>query len=168
MSIQADDREVRSLLGRLQEAGLNRKALAAIRRGLNILARKTTEKFRQNRRGFAERRVKRKGRGGKEREKILRVARVSTNRKAQTVKVHIMDDYRVKWFEMGTRRRKTKGRRIVGSAYVGKRKLLVRSGKGHDTGSIRAEWFFRKAQRQTLPQVEKKINDEMTKAIRKL
>lgn len=169
MAIAADidDREVQRFLTQLSAGKLKRGLLSAIRKGLGILARKTTENFRANRRGFTEKRVKRRTRSGKEKERILRVARVSTRNKDDTVKVHIMDDYRVKWFEMGTRERKTKGRRITGLARVGKRLHAVRTGKGHSTGRIRPEHFFLKAQRQTEGQVRQTIDTEMKKNIRK-
>lgn len=167
MAAETDDREVRRFLARLSGKGMNRGLLSAIRKGLGILAKKTTENFRANRRGFTEKRVRKRTRSGKEKERILRVARVSTRNKDDTVKVHIMDDYRVKWFETGTRERKTKGRRITGLARVGKRLRAVRTGKGHSTGRIRPERFFLKAQRQTEGQVRQAIGREMEKNIRK-
>ena len=79
-----------------------------------------------------------------------------------------MADPIVRFFEKGTKERQTKGRRIIGSVQAGKRKYLVREGKGHATGRIRPEWFFRDAQRQTAQQVRQKIDEEMRKAISRM
>ena len=146
-----------------------KKCRAAIRKGLNILARKTTQNFKAKRHGFTERRIKWTTRKGKEREKILRVATVKADRKDKNVQmVHIMSDFRVKFFEMGTRERRTKGRKIVGKIYIGRRKWLARTGKGRDTGRIKPEWNFRKAQWQTEGKVNGTINKEMDKIFRNI
>lgn len=166
--IQVNDRDVQVFLSGVGSGKARNLFLSSVRKGLSVLARQTTANFKANRRkGWKQRRVKVWNRKGEEKEKILHVAKTTTNRKEETVKVHIMSDYRVKWLEMGTKERRTKGRKIVGSYYKGKRKYLIRQGKGRRTGKVQPEWFFLKAQRQTKDQVEQKINQEMTKAIRK-
>lgn len=59
-------------------------------------------------------------------------------------KVHIMGDYMMKWFELGTKERKTKSRKIVGSYRKGMRKFLTRAGKGRNTGKIDALYLFKR------------------------
>lgn len=76
-------------------------------------------------------------------------------------KVHIMGDYMMKWFELGTKERKTKSRKIVGSYRKGMRKFLTRAGKGRNTGKIDALYLFQKAQRYS----QKKVFDEMEKRL---
>ena len=58
-------------------------------------------------------------------------------------KVHIMGDFRLKFFEKGTKQRRTKGHKITG--YAGR--SLKRSGKGGNRGSIKGLYFFKSASR---------------------
>ena len=67
----------------------------------------------------------------------------------------------MKWFELGTKERKTKSRKIVGSYRKGMRKFLTRAGKGRNTGKIDALYLFQKAQRYS----QKKVFDEMEKRL---
>ena len=166
MKVEANDQEVRAFFEKLQGKQLQKEGKAAIRKGLRILARKTEENYRRNRRGYVVKRRTYTSRSGKQRTKIVHVATVANDRNdPNVVKVHIMADPLARLFEKGTRERRTKGRRVSGSFWVGSRKYLVRTGKGHATGRIRPEWFFRKAQRQTAGQVEEKINSEMKRMI---
>jgi len=60
------------------------------------------------------------------------------SRDAETAKVHIMGDYRLKWFEMGTEHRTTKGRRTKANKIPMRRA----SGRGRifkETGKL--GWF---------------------------
>ncbi len=60
-------------------------------------------------------------------------------------KVSIMGDHRLKWFEKGTQDRYTKGRKIVGY----QRNRAIREGKGHWTGRMTGQYFFRDARQDT-------------------
>lgn len=168
--VTVEDSGVRSLLVQLSDKKTSRKLLGAVRRGLNIIAKDTTESFKRLRGGFAERRVTVRKRGGKTREKIQRVARVVVRPKEDLAKVHIMDDYRVKWFEMGTQDRFTKGRKVTGSYRLkaGGRKYLKREGRGRRVGRIRPEWFFKKSIRRTSSAVEKKIASGVTDILKRV
>ncbi|MBR5012899.1 MAG: hypothetical protein IKY15_03055, partial [Clostridia bacterium] len=73
--------------------------------------------------------------------------------------VSIMGDPRLKWFEKGTNDRYTKGRKITGYAQ-GQRNRLKREGKGHWTGRIGANYFFKEARQNT-----NIIDDAMTQSI---
>lgn len=165
-----DDSGVRELLVRLSDKKTSRKLLGAVRRGLNIIAKETTESFKRLRGGFAERRVTVRRRNGRTREKIRRVARVVVRPKEDLAKVHIMDDYRVKWFEMGTQDRFTKGRKVTGSYRLkaGGRKYLKRAGRGRRVGRIRPEWFFKKSIRRTESAVQKKIDSGVTEILKSI
>ena len=83
------------------------------------------------------------------------------SRDAKEAKVHIMGDFRLKFFEKGTKDRHTKGRKIKGSYYVGGRKYKSRTGKGGNRGRIAANYFFRAAKQAT----ERQIFDEMDNTI---
>ena len=68
--------------------------------------------------------------------------RVKPNKAFNEVQVNIMGDYRLKWFEKGTKDRFTKGHKITG--YVDFRHLK-RTGKGGYRGKMVAEHFFQTA-----------------------
>lgn len=73
------------------------------------------------------------------------------NREATEGKVHIMGDFRLKFFEMGTKARykkRTKGR--------------------PSTGSIKAFYFFKKAREAKELEISNNMNDIITKSILKV
>lgn len=70
------------------------------------------------------------------------------NKEATEGKVHIMGDFRLKFFEMGTKTRykkRTKGR--------------------PSTGSIKASYFFKKAREAKESEISNSMNDIITKSI---
>ena len=79
------------------------------------------------------------------------------------VKVHIMGDFRLRFFEKGTKQRQTKGHKVTG--YAGRR--LKRSGRGGNRGSIKALNFF-KAARQSQTQINNVINQSITASLRRV
>lgn len=76
--------------------------------------------------------------------------------------VSIMNDYRMKFLEKGTKDRQTKGRKVTG--YIDAHHLK-REGKGHYTGKITATNFFRSARDNSQSQVEKAMIDSLNKSI---
>ena len=81
--------------------------------------------------------------------------------------VSIMSDFRMKFFETGTKQRKTKGRKIVG--YANERQTrLKREGKGHDTGAITATYFFRNARTQSETAINEAMKQSIDNALKKL
>lgn len=81
---------------------------------------------------------------------------VETDKSYCEAKVSIMGDHRLKWFEKGTQDRYTKGRKIVGY----QRNRAIREGKGHWTGRMTGQYFFRDARQDT-----NRIDDAMIKSI---
>lgn len=69
-----------------------------------------------------------------------------------SIKVNILSDPRLKWFELGTKVRYTRGKR---------RKL-------HSTGSIKPTNFFSNAKRDTESKVIQQLNESLEKQIIKL
>ena len=67
--------------------------------------------------------------------------KIRPNKTLNEAKVHIMGDYRLKWFEKGTVERYTKGHRVAGK----QNRHLIRSGKGGYRGRMSAKYFFQKA-----------------------
>lgn len=83
--------------------------------------------------------------------------RVKPNKAFNEVQVNIMGDYRLKWFEKGTKDRFTKGHKITG--YADSRHLR-RTGKGGYRGKMVAEHFFQAARND-----EESIYNAMTASI---
>ena len=86
-------------------------------------------------------------------------------RDVRSVKIHLLGDFRLKFFEMGTKDRYTKGHKITGSYWsrgAGRgRKYLVRVGKGGYRGAIDSSRFFAKSKSET----ESLIFDQMDSRI---
>lgn len=72
----------------------------------------------------------------------------SIGKQGDSAKIHIMGDFRLKWFEKGTNSRNTK--------------------KKYNRGSIRGKYFFKEAKSQTEAKVFESITDYLKKAIIKL
>ena len=85
--------------------------------------------------------------------------RLKTDNAYNEVSVNIMGDFRLKFFEKGTKQRYTKGRKITG--YMDSHRLK-REGKGSSKGAIKATHFFAKAR-----QNESKIEESIIKVLDK-
>ena len=88
---------------------------------------------------------------------------VETNKSYCEAKVSIMGDHRLKWFEKGTQDRYTKGRKIVGY----QRNRAIREGKGHWTGRMTGQYFFRDA-RQDTNRIDEAMAQSINNALNKL
>ena len=147
---------------------VKKAAVSALRKSANILAKETDKQFRGHI-NIGKARVDTITRkNGKSVRKIRRISTVKVSRQDLSAKVHILSDFRIKFFEMGTRERRTKGYKIVGSYRKGKRKYLIREGKGRRTGRISAGWYFLKAQQLTERQVFDSIETNLSQAIEKI
>ena len=82
------------------------------------------------------------------------------------VKVHIMQDYKAKWFEMGTAKRYTKGHRNVGYYKLRpdvRRKYIRRTGKPGYRGYIHSSWIFTTEQQKQQNAIMKESTSISTK-----
>lgn len=79
------------------------------------------------------------------------------------IAVHIMGDFRLKFFEKGTKQRFTKGHKVTG--YSGRR--LKRTGKGGNRGSIQGLYFFKSA-RQNEEQINNVISKSITESLKRV
>lgn len=92
--------------------------------------------------------------------------RVKPKKTTNEVQVNIMGDYRLKWFEKGTKERYTKGHKVTGHIDV---RHLKRTGKGGYRGRIIAEHFFARARENDEPIFETmftSITESLNKIIR--
>lgn len=166
--IRVDASELYDMFKDLTGKEMKGVASSALRKSANILARQTTKNFQSKINISSKRKVKVKRKKGGEAERWKRIATVKVNAKRLYAVVHIMSDFRAKFFEMGTRIRHTKGIKVTGSYYKGKRKYLNRKGKGRNTGRIKAGWFFKKAQAETERKVFSVIDENISKAIKRI
>ena len=82
------------------------------------------------------------------------------------VTVSLMKDYRLKWFEKGTKPRQTKGRKINYAKKVGR--SFERIGKGHYTGKVTGKNFFASAKNSQMPLVDETIKQSIYKGLQDL
>lgn len=149
---QLDSTQIDELLNTLSDDEFRRKLLFdAVKAGAKTLQQNTKKLFRQS-----------MGDSATHYSKYIRKPfedgiTVKGDKAYIEASVSILNDFRMKFFENGTKQRTTKGRKIVG--YVSSRKLK-REGKGHNTGSIKPLNFFKQAREN-----ETAITDAMIKSI---
>ncbi|MFT0318912.1 hypothetical protein ACMSEZ_05315 [Bacteroides thetaiotaomicron] len=121
----------------------------ALRKAANILRKQTITNLRQ-----VVKRTRSKNRwNGKTLESGVRI---KIAKSAQAAKVHLMGDFRLKFFEMGTSDRqvtKVKGKKLKKPRY---------------TGKVDAKRFFQKAKQATESQVFNSIEQHLIEVIKKI
>lgn len=158
-----DDSDV---IERFEElTGLERKNVfrIALRKSATILVNETTAAFKAKH-GYKPRIIEKKNKKGEIKRRRVKLAKIVIGKDKKSCKVHILDDYKVKWFEMGTKERRTKGHRNVGYYSIsaeGNRRYALRTGKPGYRGRIKAEHFFVDAQNRC----ERRVFDEMDKRV---
>lgn len=155
--IDLDDSEIRDFLAKLKDPSKTRLLKVQLKKSMAPMVKMTTEQFRKKYKsvGRWEAQVTKKG---KIKKKIMRVAKAITKLKNGFLfgKVHIMDNYKVKWLEMGTDERQTKGHRNIGYyklSPTAKRKYILRTGKPGYRGYVKPGNFFRKSKGLTFGKV---------------
>lgn len=153
---QIDDSQITRLFESLSVENRNKALTKAFKVGAKKLADDTKQQLRAKLGAGAT--------SGKKYGKSLESGiKVKADAAYSEVSVHIMGDFRLKFFEKGTKERTTKGRKIVG--YSGRN--LRRSGKGGGRGKITALNFFRTA-RQNESQLNEIIKRSITESLQKL
>lgn len=160
--VRIDSADVDRLLNSLSDTDLINKILFdAVKAGARVLRDNTKQSFRSEMGGVAS--------------NVSRFTRkpfedgitMKSDRNYSEAKVSIMGEPRLKWFETGTQDRYTKGRKIVG--YSGtKRNRLQREGKGHWTGRIKENHFFKKARSSSETAIDDAIKQSINNALEKL
>ena len=89
--------------------------------------------------------------------------RLKVDKAYSIVTLHIMGDYRLKWFEKGTKPRYTKGHKVTG--YLSNHRLK-RSGQGGYRGLIAATHFFK--QGVTVQPISEAVTQYLDQALPKL
>lgn len=164
--VQFDSSQFDAMVKGLTGVEIKKAITRTLTKGAKILQEKTERQFRSsvNINGIKTKRVNKKG---KETTKWKRLATIKIDKKEPSVKVHIMADYRAKFFEMGTKKRTTKGHKIVGGyrLSIGGRLYRKRKGKGANRGIIDAGHYFRTAQQLTERGIFDAMDRDLSKAI---
>lgn len=123
---------------------------SAMMNSMGVLKRATDDLYRRKTK-LATRRDKlpRKGKPGK--------ARTVFDAKKNVAKVHIMDDFMMKWFELGTKERYTHPVRSILYDKGTKKRVSAKTSRSKSTGRIIPMRLFMQAEGQ----VEQKIIDEL-------
>lgn len=147
--ITVDDAQVRKALANLDLKSMNRAYKKGLQDALKPLRTQTIRNLRSS--GIKNVNRKYVGKGGRTYNSMVGGVKSTIHntggRMAEDMygNVHIMGDFRLKWFEMGTSLRKTR--------------------KGGNRGSIRKYSFFEQAVTQTSGQVTDILDEQLKKAI---
>lgn len=161
-----DASQFHSMVYRLTGPEMKKVIVSTLRSSSNILKKETERQFhtRVTLNGYKISYKK----SGKTKTKVKRLVTVVIDKKEMAAKVHILGDFRAKFFELGTRERYTKGHKITGSYYKGRRKYLKRTGKPGRRGKIEAGHHFKTAQDLTRERIFSEMDQRTSKAIIKI
>lgn len=161
--IQVDASRCYALFRRLSTKNQRKVSKAALRGAANKI-KKEAEKNLQQVIGHSVRKTttytRRNGKTVK--QSLARGIKVVA-RNSETAKVHIMGDYRLKWFEMGTQSRTTKGRRTKAK----KIPLRRASGRGRIFSEASKLGWFAKAVNSKEQEAARDIEEALVKHIQR-
>jgi len=146
--IRVDDREVIKALANLSFKQMN----SAYRKGMKKSLEPILKQTKVNLRGSGIKHVNKPyiGKNGKKYKSMLQGVKSSVymgDTEDSYGKVHIMGEFRLKWFEKGTTIRRTR--------------------KGWDRGSIEPKWFFRNAVNQRGKEAVDNLDENIRESIMK-
>ena len=136
---------------------MERARLNAVRNAAQILVKATRQRFR----AVTPKYSSKNWWNGK--SLISGISIGKPNKKEESIKVHIMGDFRLKFWELGTKERTTKKDYIKGEPTQRGTARKKASRAGRKTGSIKQMQFFEPAQQES----EKRVFDEMENLIAK-
>lgn len=146
--IRVDDREVIKALANLSFKKMNKAYRQGMKKSLDPILKQTKANLRAS--GIRNVNKPYIGKNGKKYKSMLQGVKTSVyigNTEDSYGKVHIMNEFRLKWFEMGTTIRKTR--------------------KGWDRGSIAPKWFFRNAVNQKGKEAVDNLDENIRESILK-
>ena len=144
--ITVDDKEVIQALARLSFKQMNKAYKTGMKKSLEPIQKQTKSNLRAS--GIKNVSKPYIGKNGKKYMSMIHGVRISTyigNTEDSFGKVHIMKEFRLKWFEKGTTLRKTR--------------------KGYNRGSITPKWFFKSAVDQKSNEAEKSLESNIRDSI---
>ena len=145
-SITVDDKEIIKALSNLSFKQMNKAYRNGMKKSLDPILKQT----KQNLRNSGIRNVNKPyiGKNGKKYISMLQGVKTSVyigDTEDSYGKVHIMKEFRLKWFEKGTQLRKTR--------------------KGYNRGSIKPKWFFATAVRQRQNEAINNLDENIRNSI---
>lgn len=168
-----DAQQIEKMFSDLTSKGRKQAINGALRSSAGILKKETDRQF-KSRLHIPSGRVYKPNALGytKKNWKPTQTATVKLESKNQLAKVHIMKEYRAKFFELGTKARWTKEhrythyytRRLGGGA----RKYRAGKGKGGYRGAVGEGRMFRWAQEATEQLIFSEIDKQMSKLVMKI
>lgn len=150
--IRVDDREVIQALARMSFKSMNKAYRQGMKKALDPILKQTKVNLRSS--GIRNVNKPYIGKNGKKYKSMLQGVKTSVymgDTEDSYGKVHIMGEFRLKWFEKGTNVRQTR--------------------KGWNRGSITPKWFFRSAVSQkgkeAVDNLDENIRESILKAFNK-
>ncbi len=146
--IRVDDREVIQALSRMSFKQMNKAYRQGMKKALDPILKQTKTNLRSS--GIRNVNKPYIGKNGKKYKSMLQGVKSSVymgDTEDSWGKVHIMGEFRLKFFEMGTNERHTR--------------------KGWNRGSIKPKWFFRNAVSQRGKEATDTLDDNIRAAILK-
>lgn len=170
-NIQVDDRKVLAMFSEMDARNRKRVFRTALRQSAGILVRQTKKNLRSIETSGG--RMVRTGTPNRWNGKKMEQGIKSKMEKGdKSIKVHLLGDFRLKFFEMGTKDRYTRGHKITGSYWsrgAGRgRKYLVRVGKGGYRGHIESSKFFARSKQETESRIFKEMGDRFARQVVKV
>ena len=145
-SVTVDDKEIIKALSNLSFKQMNKAYRNGMKKSLDPILKQT----KQNLRNSGIRNVNKPyiGKNGKKYISMLQGVKTSVyigDTEDSYGKVHIMKEFRLKWFEKGTQLRKTR--------------------KGYNRGNIKPKWFFATAVRQRQNEAINNLDENIRNSI---
>ena len=144
--VKVDDREVIKALSRLSFKQMNKAYKEGMKKALDPILKQTKINLRNS--GIRNVSKPYTGRNGKKYPSMIQGVKTSVyigDTEDSYGKVHIMKEFRLKWFEKGTSIRKTR--------------------KGYNRGSIKPKWFFANAVSQMSKQAAESLDENIRNSI---
>ena len=144
--VKVDDREVIKALSRLSFKQMNKAYKEGMKKALDPILKQTKINLRNS--GIRNVNKPYTGKNGKKYPSMLQGVKTSVyigDTEDSYGKVHIMKEFRLKWFEKGTSIRKTR--------------------KGYNRGSIKPKWFFANAVSQMSKQAAESLDENIRNSI---
>ena len=145
-SVTVDDKEVIKALSNLSFKQMNKAYRNGMKKSLDPILKQTKRNLRNS--GIRNVNKPYIGKNGKKYISMLQGVKTSVyigDTEDSYGKVHIMKEFRLKWFEKGTQLRKTR--------------------KGYNRGSIKPKWFFATAVRQKQNEAINNLDENIRNSI---
>ena len=156
-NVEVDAREVNAMFAELEPRRRKQAFRATMSKASNILVRETRKTLGEV---VADPKAVNWWNGKKLQDGIKR----SVARDAKSAKVHLLGDFRLKFFEMSTKDRYTKSSSRTGTKATG----IKRSGKGGYRGRIEGKYFFKKAKQSTERRIFESIETDIAYQINRI